>query len=201
MPIHHHDTKGVDFGTKADSYDAGLTGAVARYCYRVFLSVADIAEGATVLDAGCGTGALLQLITERFRAVGIGVEMSPQMAEVARNKHPGLKILTGVAAALPVPDASVDAVVACLAYHHFEDQPAFLREAARILRDGGTLYLVEANLPKPFTALVNTIFAHQGHFEKLYTASRLCTELMDAGWVVTQLHDGLVQVVKATFRR
>lgn len=199
MPTHHHhDTKGVDFGVRAVRYDSGWTGAFTRYCHRTFLLSVDIANGATVLDVGCGTGALLRQIVDRFHAVGIGVEPSEQMAAVARSKHPELSILPGVATELPVPDASIDAVVACLAYHHFEDRPAFLQQVTRVLKDTGSLYLVELNLPKPLNALVNAVVAHHGYVERVFYATQLCTELKHAGWVPTLLHGGLIQVVKAT---
>jgi SAM-dependent methyltransferase len=63
------------------------------------------------------------------------------MLEQLRRAVPEATALSGSAEAVPLPDASADAVVAAQAYHWF-DQPIAVREIARILRPCGTLGLV-----------------------------------------------------------
>ena len=70
--------------------------------------------------------------------------------------------------------------------------------AARVLQTAGVLYLVEANLPKPLTAAINSVGSHRGHVERIFSASQLLAELAEAGWESTQLRAGLIQVVKAS---
>jgi SAM-dependent methyltransferase len=51
-----------------------------------------IPEGARVLELGCGTG---RLLAELRPAVGVGIDLSPRMIEIARRQHPGLTFVCG----------------------------------------------------------------------------------------------------------
>ncbi|MFJ4658618.1 class I SAM-dependent methyltransferase [Nocardia sp. NPDC088792] len=88
-----------------------------------------------VLDLGAGTGKL----TDGLRALGArvhAVEPDADMrAEFAR-LHPDVPLADGSAEAVPLPDDSVDAVVAGQALHWFDTDRAF-PEIARVLRPGG----------------------------------------------------------------
>jgi SAM-dependent methyltransferase len=95
------------------------------------------AAGVRVLDLGAGTGKL----TATLVAVGAdvtAVEPDPAMLAELRRGLPGVRALPGRAEAIPLPDASVDAVVAGNALHWF-DMTAAGPEIARVLRPGGVL--------------------------------------------------------------
>lgn len=93
-----------------------------------------------VVDLAAGTGRL----TMALLAAGVGqvaaVEPDPGMrAEfAARVGGSGVTLHDGTAEAIPLPDASVDAVVAGSAFHWFDPERA-LPEIARVLRPGGWL--------------------------------------------------------------
>ncbi|HEU5471832.1 MAG TPA: methyltransferase domain-containing protein [Actinophytocola sp.] len=90
-----------------------------------------------VLDLAAGTGKL----TDGLLALGLAVtavEPDPGMrAEFAR-QHPDVPALDGTAEGIPLPDASVDAVLAGQAFHWFDLDRAF-PECARVLRPGGVV--------------------------------------------------------------
>jgi ubiquinone/menaquinone biosynthesis C-methylase UbiE len=93
-----------------------------------------------VLDLGSGTGRLSPGLAEQFQGRVYGVEPSDRMREAAL-QHPGVTYLSGSAEQIPLPEASVDAVLMFLSFHHFPDQLQALREVHRVLRPGGVALL------------------------------------------------------------
>jgi SAM-dependent methyltransferase len=93
-----------------------------------------VAAGATtVLDAGCGDGALAAAAASSPLRV-IGLDAADAMARAARAHGP---VVRGDVTALPVADASVDAVVTVNVLYHLDQPTIALREARRVLRPGG----------------------------------------------------------------
>lgn len=92
-------------------------------------------HGSRVLDLGAGTGKLTRQLLRRGLEV-VAVEPGDEMRGVLQRVVPGAEALAGTAEAIPLPDASVDAVTAAQAFHWFEREPA-LAEIARVLRSGG----------------------------------------------------------------
>lgn len=97
----------------------------------------------TVLDLGSGTGRFTPLLAETFGGPVYGVEPSARMRAVAEADaaHERVTYLDGTAEALPLTDASCDLTLLFLTFHHFTDQPAALRELARVLRPGGVVLM------------------------------------------------------------
>jgi SAM-dependent methyltransferase len=96
--------------------------------------------GADVVDVGCGDGFHLPVLAVEAASV-IGVEPHPPLVRRARRR--GLTVLEGGAAALPLPDASVDLVHARTAYFFGAGCEPGLAEADRVLRPGGALAVVD----------------------------------------------------------
>jgi ubiquinone/menaquinone biosynthesis C-methylase UbiE len=95
------------------------------------------APGRRVLDLGAGTGKL----TAGLVALGadvVAVEPDPAMLAELRRALPAVRALSGSAEAIPLPDASVDAVLAGHALHWF-DMAVAGPEIARVLVPGGIL--------------------------------------------------------------
>ncbi|MGW4467067.1 class I SAM-dependent methyltransferase [Micromonospora sp. NPDC004704] len=95
------------------------------------------ASGPRVLDLGAGTGKL----TATLVALGvdvIAVEPDPAMLAELRRAQPAVRALSGSAEAIPLPDSSVDAVLAGNALHWF-DMAVAGPEISRVLVPGGIL--------------------------------------------------------------
>jgi len=95
------------------------------------------APGPRVLDLGAGTGKLTGTLVALGAAV-IAVEPDPAMLAELRRGLPAVRALPGSAEAIPLPDSSVDAVLAGNAMHWFDLDVAG-PEMARVLSPGGTL--------------------------------------------------------------
>ena len=94
-------------------------------------------DAKTVLDLGAGTGKLTRALAARGLEV-FAVDPSPKMLEQLRAAIPGATISLGSAEDIPLPDASVDVVLAGNAMHWF-DMAVAGPEIARVLAPGGIL--------------------------------------------------------------
>lgn len=101
--------------------------------------------GWTVADLGCGGGALAAALAPHVARV-VGVDQSAAMLKAARRRLAGaanVELRRGELEALPVADASCDAALAVLVLAYVAEVGPVLAEAARILRPGGRLVLVD----------------------------------------------------------
>ncbi|MEU9075512.1 class I SAM-dependent methyltransferase [Kitasatospora sp. NPDC048538] len=97
----------------------------------------EAAPGPRVLDLGAGTGKLTAVLAALGADV-TAVEPDPAMLAELRRRLPDVRALPGSAEAIPLPDASVDAVLAGNAMHWF-DMAVAGPEIARVLAPGGVL--------------------------------------------------------------
>ncbi|MFJ9777023.1 class I SAM-dependent methyltransferase [Kitasatospora sp. NPDC101157] len=95
------------------------------------------APGPRVLDLGAGTGKLTAVVVASGAEV-VAVEPDPAMLAELRRSQPAVRALSGSAEAIPLPDASVDAVLAGNAMHWF-DMAVAGPEIDRVLAPGGVL--------------------------------------------------------------
>jgi ubiquinone/menaquinone biosynthesis C-methylase UbiE len=146
----------------------------------------------TALDAACGTGRHAAYLSSRGHAV-IGVDICPQMLEVAREKVAGADFREGELHQLPVADESVDLVVCALALTHVPDLGPVLAEFARVLRPGGHLVISDSRMKyRIVQALPDGGYGYLPHYNRFtseYLVAALplgfqvrhCEELR-AGW-------------------
>lgn len=122
-----------------DGYDRFI-GRFAALLAPAFADFAGIGPGQTVLDVGCGPGALLgELVRRLGQASVVGVEPSHAFAAAARARHPAVEVEIGTAEQLPFPDGSFDAALAQLVVHFMSDPVAGVRQMARVTRSGGAV--------------------------------------------------------------
>ena len=116
--------------------------------------------GKDVADVGCGPGALVRALTARGARV-VGIEISERQLAVAidADDGAGARYAVGRGEALPLPDASTDLVVYMRTLHHvpIAAMDAALREARRVLRPHGAVYVVEPLTEGDFFALTSLI--------------------------------------------
>src|SRR3989338_8796798 len=100
--------------------------------------LSEIRSGSSVLDIGCGTGRVRQVLPTNLDYTGL--DNSPELLEVAQRRYPNNKFIQPDARQLPLPDKFFDAVLLIAVVHHFlnkQDRMKVLSEARRVLKTGG----------------------------------------------------------------
>jgi ubiquinone/menaquinone biosynthesis C-methylase UbiE len=141
-PEHQHDVlrarraqRASSFAQVADEYDRGRPSYPPEAIAWLLGS-----DPLDVLDLAAGTGKLTSALLAAGHRV-LAVEPLEEMRAILTSTLPAAQALTGTAEALPLADASVDAVTVGSAFHWFDERPA-RAEIARVLRPPGVLGLL-----------------------------------------------------------
>jgi ubiquinone/menaquinone biosynthesis C-methylase UbiE len=99
----------------------------------------------SVLDIGCGTGALLYQLSNSYAQAGFeGIDPCPEMLAIARDRLPGtIALQQGWAEQIPHANNTFDLVVSCNAFHYMRQPVVALQEMLRVLRPEGRLVITD----------------------------------------------------------
>jgi SAM-dependent methyltransferase len=153
-----HRAAAVGFDRAAQAYEAGRAGYPAG-AVEAILALTGAAPGRTLLELGAGTGKLTRELAGSGARL-LALEPISGMRDVLAQNVPDAEILDAVAEAVPLADASVDAVVAAQSFHWFDPEAA-AAEVARVLRPGGAVALIwnrrdeEAAWMREFTRILD----------------------------------------------
>lgn len=135
-------------GGTYDHYTARLFAGIHRTAAQDVAATAP--AGATVLDAGCGSGRLAVQIARRRPDLQVrGVDLEQGMIEVAarrasqENVADRVQFTVADLADLPVPDGSVDLIVSTASLHHWADPSAVIASLNRVLRPDGQMWIYD----------------------------------------------------------
>ncbi len=120
----------MSFGTIAGDYDRVRPGPPPEAVNWLLPASPDV-----VIDLAAGTGLVSRVLTGKAGHI-IAVEPDDRMRAVLAARSPGVEVLAGRGEAIPLPDASADAVLVHSAWHWLDPHRA-VPEIARVLRAGG----------------------------------------------------------------
>jgi len=135
----------AEAATFDDEPDHGLRDPATRGAWLELLTAHLPEPPARIADLGCGTGTLSVLLADAGYAVD-GVDFSPEMVSLARDKaagRDGVTFAVSDASEPPLEPAAYDAVLCRHVLWALDDRSAALRRWIDLLRDGGRLVLVE----------------------------------------------------------
>ena len=141
------------FNRQAAQYDENTSvyysGPAKRSCADVAAFLRDKPYGA-LLDVGCGTGYLLELLARQRPAQYVGLDLAENMVARAQAKGiPGASFVQGAADRLPWADESFDVVCCVQSFHHYPRPDRAMAEALRVLRPGGLYLLSDTGVGGP----------------------------------------------------
>lgn len=165
------------FDNKAEKYDESYEGRLSEKFYRLLSENVELSKGMKILEMGCGTGTILNRLSQKCDINGFGIDTEEKMLEQARKKCPEMEILNSSCDDTPFEDESFDVIIACMAYHHFPDKEGFLKECARLLKKGGKLYIADPKLPLPIRKVLNTALDIHKIHGRVYTADEMTKDI------------------------
>ena len=132
------------------------------------IAVANLREGETVLDLGCGGGIDVLLSARRVGPTGhvYGLDMTDEMLDLARENArraevTNVEFVKGCIEEVPLPDARLDVIISNCVINLSTDKPRVIREMFRVLRPGGRL---EAGVVGPGRLMVRLTAGHERRF-------------------------------------
>ncbi len=135
----------VNYDLVAPTYNRRFDNQEERPIGSALVELARLSGTARALEIGCGTGRwLADLLASQVVSPGelVGLDRSAGMLLQAGNRQIGLRIVQGVAEALPFPSESFDLVYCVNALHHFDRPEQFIQQAFRLLQPGGLLAVI-----------------------------------------------------------
>lgn len=141
----------------ADHYDDTFDGRYTLGFKNLLLKMVHIPDGGQVLDVACGNGRLLEMLSRKHRFSGYGVDLSDKMVENAALLNPSMLFRQASCDALPFENETFDVLTVCAAFHHFPDEAAFAKEAFRVLKQNGKLYIAEIYYNRLLRMLCNPL--------------------------------------------
>src|SRR5215472_13930774 len=139
----------ADLEFTGERFLPGVAGEIAHEHWHRYAFARGLVSGKRVADVACGEGYGSALLADTAASV-IGIDVSAETIEHARRGYAALSNLRfeqASAATLPLPNASVDAVISFETIEHLpkEDQPRMIAEFARVLAEQGFVVLSAPN--------------------------------------------------------
>ena len=100
-----------------------------------------------LLDVGCGTAYLIELLSKTHHAKHIGLDLSSEMIRQASDKNiAGAEFVIGKSDELPFEDNTFDVVTCSQSFHHYPDTDKAMQEVFRVLKPDGIYILSDTGV-------------------------------------------------------
>ncbi len=185
------------YNKKADDYENTADGRFTVKFKQALVSLIDVSNETVLLDIACGNGRLLNNFSKKATIKGLGIDISEKMIEQAKMLNPDMEFQLGSCEKLPFADSYCDIATVCASFHHFPNVNAFAREASRVVKKGGMLYIAEIYLPSFLRNICNPFikFSKAGDV-RFYSPNEIVELFERNGFDKTNIIiDGNIQIV------
>lgn len=179
---HSQVKKDFKFDKRAEKYDEGFEGKASEKFYSLVTTYVELRKGYRILDVGCGTGTILKRFSKKCNVECHGIDVEEEMLQEARAKCPQMDIQLCSCDATPYEDEYFDVIVACMAYHHFPDREAFEKEASRIIKKGGRLYIVDPKFSFVIRKVINKALSIHNIAGEFFSGKEIADNFLKFGF-------------------
>jgi len=185
------------YNKKADNYDDTADGRFTYKFKQLLVSEIALQEKDNVLDVACGNGSLLALLNKQKNINGFGIDIADRMIKNAAASNPSMEFHVSGCEAMPFEAGTMDVITVCAAYHHFPDVAAFAREASRVLKPRGRLYIADVYIPAILRIIVNPFVPlSKAGDVKFYSPQEMINNLKQFGFEKADIKiSGHIQIV------
>lgn len=148
-----------------------------------------LSSGDVILDLGCGRGATVNYLYKTHRIRGIGIDPSEKLIGDAKRRYGFCDFVTGRGEKLPFQGASFSCVFAECTLSLMEDLNRALKEAFRVLKDGGRLVVTDVYAKNPREVDGLRPFNVNSCLRGLHDLTELEETLGKTGFVVSHRED------------
>lgn len=185
------------YDKKADNYDLTFDGKFTVKFKEMMYEAVNVNLNDTVVDVACGNGRMLHRLAEKNSFCGYGVDISEKMIEQAKKLNPDMKFYAAGCDELPFEKGEIGVMTVCAAFHHFPNVQRFAKEAGRVIKKEGMLYITEVYLPTILRVICNPFvkFSRAGDV-KFYSPNEIVSLFENYGFVPKSVEiNGRVQMI------
>ncbi|PWB68259.1 ubiquinone biosynthesis protein UbiE [candidate division GN15 bacterium] len=188
---HMHDTHQEFFDKLAHEWDLWFTAEDLERLTRV-VNRLQIVAGSDILDLGCGTGILFDMLRRKVGDKGsvTGVDFSLKMADRAHRNFPfeNVNVVDADVIGLPFRDRCFDMAIAFSSFPHFSDRHKALMEIRRVLKVGSPLHVIHLMSSREISEMHHRVGGVVAH-DSLPNGDEMTKLLTQAGFVHVKVED------------
>jgi len=182
--MNKHERRAIEsYGKIAGTYDDSFEGRFTLPFNQKLTEVVKLPDNGRLLDVACGNGRLLKMLQHKNTFDGYGTDISHDMIKVASRDIPDMTFMTASCDRLPFDNSFFDVITVCAAFHHFPDIDAFAKEAKRVLKPNGSLYIADVYYSPLLRILINPFIRfHPSGDVRLYSPKEIKNLLQKFGF-------------------
>lgn len=135
------------YNAKANKYDKTFDGKCTASFKKLLIEEMEIKKNDKVLDVSCGTGILLNQLSQLHDIKAYGIDISENMIKVAKSMYPNIEFKVSDSESMQFPNDFFNIITVCASFHHYPNPQKFINEVVRLLSKGGCFYIAEVYLP------------------------------------------------------